>query len=131
MTVRAVKLLLNSADGRITASSESGASSFRPKNWALRLALLGSNVIQDHDSFLNSRAHLFELVRADVAKACWNLEVDALPYLKMAANRGLGKITLPEFHQTNRALKSGPHPESLCRKSATGWMKPLYCHSVE
>jgi hypothetical protein len=27
---------------------------------------------------------------AYVAKACWYMEVDALPYLKMAANRRLG-----------------------------------------
>ena len=29
---------------------------------------------------------------ADVAKAYWNLESDALPYVKLAEQRGLGKV---------------------------------------
>jgi len=35
-------------------------------------------------------AAVLEALDAYVAKAYWNLEVDALPYLKMAASRGLG-----------------------------------------
>jgi uncharacterized protein (DUF362 family) len=41
-------------------------------------------------------------VDAYVAKAYWNLEVDALPYLKMAANRGLGTC---EFEKVRTIAK--------------------------
>jgi hypothetical protein len=39
---------------------------------------------------------------AYVAKAYWNMEVDALPYLKMAAKRGLGTY---EFEKVRTRVK--------------------------
>ena len=42
-------------------------------------------------------------VDAYVAKAYWNMEVDALPYLKLAANRGLGTC---EFEKLRTQIKS-------------------------
>jgi hypothetical protein len=39
---------------------------------------------------------------AYVAKAYWNMEVDALPYLKMAAKRGLGTY---EFEKVRTKVK--------------------------
>jgi uncharacterized protein (DUF362 family) len=42
-------------------------------------------------------------VDAYVAKAYWNLEVDALPYLKLAAKRGLGTY---EFEKVRTRIKS-------------------------
>ena len=43
---------------------------------------------------------------AYVAKAYWNLEVDALPYLKLAAQRGLGTLQFDELHTQVVALDS-------------------------
>ena len=40
---------------------------------------------------------------AYVAKAYWNLEVSSLPYLKMAANRGLGTY---EFEKVRTQIKT-------------------------
>lgn len=42
-------------------------------------------------------------IDAYVAKAYWNIEVDALPYLKLAANRGLGTY---EFERLRTAIKT-------------------------
>jgi uncharacterized protein (DUF362 family) len=42
-------------------------------------------------------------IDAYVAKAYWNLEVDALPYLKLAAKRGLGTF---EFEKVRTRIKS-------------------------
>ena len=42
-------------------------------------------------------------VDAYVAKSYWNLEVDALPYLKMAAKRGLGTY---EFEKVRTRVKT-------------------------
>jgi len=42
-------------------------------------------------------------VDAYVAKAYWNLDVDALPYLKLAARRGLGSY---EFEKVRTRIKS-------------------------
>jgi uncharacterized protein (DUF362 family) len=42
-------------------------------------------------------------VDAYVAKAIWNLEVNSLPYLQIAAKRGLGKL---EFEQVRTQIKS-------------------------
>jgi len=42
-------------------------------------------------------------VDAYVAKAYWNLEADALPYLKLAAARGLGKL---EFEKVRTQIKN-------------------------
>jgi hypothetical protein len=42
-------------------------------------------------------------VDAYVAKAYWNLDVDALPYLKLAATRGLGSY---EFERVRTRVKS-------------------------
>jgi len=42
-------------------------------------------------------------VDAYVAKAYWNMEVDALPYLKLAANRGLGTC---EFDKLRTQIKN-------------------------
>jgi uncharacterized protein (DUF362 family) len=41
---------------------------------------------------------------AYVAKAYWNLEVDALPYLKMAANRGLGNYQFEKIRTRVKKL---------------------------
>jgi uncharacterized protein (DUF362 family) len=43
---------------------------------------------------------------AYVAKAYWNLEVDALPYLKLAAQRGLGTLQFDALHTQVVALDS-------------------------
>ena len=42
-------------------------------------------------------------IDAYVAKSCWNLEADALPYLAMAAKRGLGKL---DFETLRTSLKA-------------------------
>ena len=42
-------------------------------------------------------------IDAYVAKAYWNLEVDALPYLKLAAKRGLGTY---EFEKVCTRIKN-------------------------
>jgi uncharacterized protein (DUF362 family) len=41
---------------------------------------------------------------AYVAKAYWNLDVDSLPYLKMAANRGLGRYEFEKVRTQNKTL---------------------------
>lgn len=43
-------------------------------------------------------------VDAYVAKAYWNLEVDALPYLKMAAKRGLGTFEFEKLRTVTKQL---------------------------
>jgi len=43
-------------------------------------------------------------VDAYVAKAYWNLEVDALPYLKMAARRGLGTYEFEKLRAVTKQL---------------------------
>lgn len=42
-------------------------------------------------------------VDAYVAKAYWNLDVDALPYVKLAAKRGLGRY---EFERVRTRVKN-------------------------
>ena len=43
-------------------------------------------------------------VDAYVAKAFWNMEVDALPYLKLAAKRGLGIVEFEKLRTQIRTL---------------------------
>lgn len=45
---------------------------------------------------------------AYVAKAYWNLEPSALPYLKMAADRGLGSLQFDKLRMQAVALNSAP-----------------------
>lgn len=46
-------------------------------------------------------------VDAYVAKAYWNLEATALPYLKMAEDRGLGSLAFEKLHTQVIALDAG------------------------
>ena len=43
-------------------------------------------------------------VDAYVAKAFWNMEVDALPYLRLAAKRGLGIVEFEKLRTQIRTL---------------------------
>jgi hypothetical protein len=44
---------------------------------------------------------------AYVAKAYWNLDAPALPYLRMAADRGLGSLQFDKLHTQVVALTPG------------------------